>query len=134
MKIYMIFGKFLFSSVSSSVVDLALFSLFCFLMKDGQWGSITYITASTVLARILSALYNYTLNLKVVFQSEVAVETTLPRYALLAVVQVALSAFLVNRLYPLFGGAEVAVKIPVDVFLFFVSFVVQREFVYKDPS
>ena len=103
-------------------------------MKDGQWGSITYITASTVLARILSALYNYTLNLKVVFQSEVAVKTTLPRYALLAVVQVALSAFLVNRLYPLFGGAEVAVKIPVDVFLFFVSFVVQREFVYKDPS
>lgn len=134
MKIYMIFGKFLFSSISSSVVDLALFSLFCFLMKDRQWGNITYITASTVLARILSALYNYTLNLKVVFQSEGAVRTTLPRYALLAMVQMALSAFFVNRLYPLFGGAEVAVKIPVDVFLFFVSFVIQREFVYKDRS
>ena len=134
MKIYMIFGKFLFSSLSSSVVDLALFSLFCFLMKDMQWGNITYITAATIFARILSALYNYSLNLKVVFQSSGAVKTSLPRYALLAVVQMALSAFLVNRLYPLFGGAEVVVKIPVDVFLFFVSFVIQREFVYTDKK
>ncbi|MBD5545999.1 MAG: glycosyltransferase [Lachnospiraceae bacterium] len=134
MKIYMIFGKFLFSSLSSSVVDLALFSLFCFLMKDMQWGSITYITAATVLARILSALYNYSLNLKVVFQSSGAVKKSLPRYALLAVVQMALSAFLVNRLYPIFGGAEVVVKIPVDVFLFFLSFVIQREFVYTDKK
>ncbi len=134
MKIYMIFGKFLFSSLSSSVVDLALFSLFCFLMRDMQWGNSTYITAATIFARILSALYNYSLNLKVVFQSSGAVKTSLPRYALLAVVQMALSAFLVNRLYPLFGGAEVAVKIPVDVFLFFVSFIIQREFVYTDKK
>ena len=134
MKIYMIFGKFLFSSLSSSVVDLALFSLFCFLMRDMQWGNSTYITAATIFARILSALYNYSLNLKVVFQSSGAVKTSLSRYALLAVVQMALSAFLVNRLYPLFGGAEVAVKIPVDVFLFFVSFIIQREFVYTDKK
>lgn len=133
-KIYMIFGKFVFSSVSSSVVDLALFSLFCFLMKDGQWGNITYITAATVFARILSALYNYSLNLKVVFQSSGSVKTTLPRYILLAVVQMSLSAFLVNRLYPFFGGAEVFVKMPVDILLFFLSFVIQRELVYADTK
>lgn len=132
MKIYMIFGKFLFSSLSSSVVDLALFSLFCFLLKDRSLGAVTYITAATILARILSALYNYSLNLKVVFQSNGAVSTSLPRYALLAVVQMALSALLVSKLYPLFGGAEVLVKIPVDVLLFFLSFVIQREFVYAD--
>lgn len=132
MKIYMVFGKFLFSSLSSSVVDLALFSLFCFLLKDRSWGSVTYIAAATVLARILSALYNYSLNLKVVFQSDGAVGKSLPRYALLAIVQMALSALLVSKLYPLFGGAEVLVKIPVDVLLFFLSFVIQREFVYAD--
>lgn len=129
-KIYMIFGKFLFSSLSSSVLDLALFSLFCFLMRDVQWGSITYVMAATVFARILSALYNYLLNFKVVFQSESTVKSSLPRYLLLAVVQMSLSALLVGFLYPLFGGAEVLVKIPVDVLLFFLSFVVQREFVY----
>lgn len=131
-RIYMIFGKFLFSSLSSSVVDLVLFSMLCFLMKDMRWGNITYITAATVLARIISALYNYLLNLKVVFQSDSPVKDTLPRYALLAVVQMSLSALLVGKLYPHFGGAEVLVKIPVDIFLFFLSFVIQREFVYMD--
>ena len=133
-KIYMIFGKFLFSSLSSSVVDLALFSLFCFLLKDMQWGRITYVMAATVFARILSALYNYLLNLKVVFQSESPVKSTLPRYVLLAAVQMSLSALLVGKLYPMFGGTEVLVKIPVDVVLFFLSFVIQREFVYKPPE
>lgn len=132
LKIYMIFGKFLFSSLSSSVVDLVLFSLFCFLMRDMQWGRIGYITVATVLARVLSAFYNYSLNLKVVFQSEKTVRSTLPRYILLAAVQMSLSAFLVGKLYPLFGGAEVLIKMPVDVFLFFLSFLIQREFVYAD--
>jgi len=131
-KIYMIFGKFLFSSLSSSVVDLVLFSIFCFFFKQMDWGRISYISAATVAARVLSAFYNYSLNYKVVFQSESSVRTTLPKYILLAIVQMGLSAVLVSRLYPLFGGAEVAVKIPVDVLLFFLSFVIQREFVYKD--
>ena len=133
-KIYMIFGKFLFSSLSSSVVDLALFSLFCFLLRGMQWGSVGYITAATVFARILSAFYNYSMNLKVVFQSEKTVGATLPRYVLLAAVQMSLSAFLVGKLYPLFGGIEVVVKIPVDVLLFFLSFLIQREFVYADKT
>lgn len=133
-RIYMIFGKFLFSSISSSVVDLALFSLFCFLLRDMQWGRVSYITMATIAARIISALYNYFLNLKVVFQSSGSITSTLPRYILLAVVQMSLSAFLVSRLYPLFGGLEVLVKIPVDVLLFFLSFVIQREFVYRDTN
>lgn len=131
-KIYMIFGKFLFSSLSSSVVDLVLFSVFCYLLKDSELNGISYITAATVFARVLSAFYNYMLNYKVVFQSESPVTTSLPRYVLLAVVQMGLSAFLVNKLYPFFGGMEVLIKIPVDVLLFFLSFVIQREFVYKE--
>lgn len=133
-KIYMIFGKFLFSSLSSSVLDLTLFSLFCLLMRDMQRGSVTYVMAATVFARILSALYNYSLNFKVVFQSEGTVRSTLPRYILLAAAQMSLSALLVGYLYPIFGGLEVLVKIPVDVLLFFLSFVIQREFVYTERS
>ena len=138
-KIYMIFGKFLFSSLSSSVVgtavlDLALFSLFCLLLKDMRWGNVTYVMAATVFARILSALYNYLMNLKVVFQSDSPVKTTLPRYVLLAAVQMSLSALLVGKLYPLFGGLEVLVKMPVDILLFFLSYVIQREFVYAGKT
>lgn len=130
-RIYMMFGKFLFSSLSSSVVDLALFSLFCFLLKGEQWGAVSYIVASTVLARILSAAYNYFINYKVVFQSKSSVRSTLFKYFLLAVCQMLCSALLVDFLYPLVGGLEVFVKVPVDVMLFFLSFVIQREFVYR---
>ncbi len=133
-KIYMIFGKFLFSSLSSSVVDLVLFSVFCYFFRQMDWEKISYISAATVAARILSAFYNYSLNYKVVFQSESPVRTTLPKYILLAAVQMGLSAVLVSNLYPLFGGAEVLVKIPVDVLLFFLSFVIQREFVYSSKK
>lgn len=130
-RIYLIFAKFLFSSLSSSVLDLALFSLFCFLLKGKSWGVVTYITAATVVARVVSAIYNYLLNYKVVFKSKGTVGQTMGKYLLLAAVQMCCSAVLVNLLYPLIGGYEVVVKMPVDIFLFFISFVIQREIVYK---
>lgn len=132
-RIYMIFGKFLFSSLSSSVVDLILFGLFCNVLRavDGIPGGVPYIIVATVLARVISAVYNFWLNYKVVFRSSANVAVTAVKYFALAVCQMLCSAFLVNAVYGLLGGSEVAVKIPVDVFLFFASFVVQREFVYR---
>ena len=133
LRIYLVFGKFLFSSLSSSVVDLLLFHLFCTLLhtqEGGLWG-VPYIIISTVFARVISAVYNFLINYKVVFQSRERMAITAARYFLLAVCQMMCSALLVNALYGLFGGVEVAVKMPVDVFLFFVSFLFQREFVYR---
>ncbi len=130
-RIYLIFGKFLFSSASSSVLDLALFTIFCHFLREKDIIGMTYITAATGLARVVSAVYNYLLNYKVVFKSRSTMKKSAGKYLFLAVVQMGCSALLVNLLYPLFGGYEVFVKIPVDVFLFFISFVIQREFVYK---
>lgn len=132
-RIYMVFGKFLFSSLSSSVLDLLLFHMFCagLQLHGEELHGIPYIVAATVLARVISAVYNFLLNYKVVFQSEAKLAATAAKYCLLALGQMMCSAFLVNALYGLVGGAEVLTKIPVDVFLFFVSFVVQREFVYR---
>ncbi len=130
LRIYSIFGKFLFSSLSSSLLDLLLFSLFCSLLRGTTTG-LGYITGATVLARILSATYNFTINYKVVFKSTANRGGAALRYLLLAVVQMSLSAVLVRWLFPLLHIAELLVKIPVDILLFFVSFQIQREFVYK---
>ncbi len=132
LRIYLVFGKFLFSSLSSSVVDLLLFHLFCtvFYGADGKFGGVPYIIMATVFARIISAVYNFLINYKVVFQSQEKIAVTAVKYFLLAVCQMMCSAVLVNGLHGLFGGMEVMVKMPVDVFLFFVSFLFQREFVY----
>lgn len=129
-RIYMTFGKFLFSSLSSSMLDLCLFSIFCALLKGRDLHMLNYITLSTVMARLLSAAYNYMINYKLVFESRGSLIKTLSRYVLLAVCQMSLSALLVNIIYPYIGGFETFVKIPVDIMLFFLSYVIQREFVY----
>ena len=49
------FIKFSASSLSSAVIDLFLFAVFCRLL-DGRVPA--YIAVSTVLARVLSASYN----------------------------------------------------------------------------
>lgn len=132
-RIYMIFCKFIFSSLSSSVLDLILFHFFCgvFRTASGFFGAMPYIIGATVAARIISAVYNFLLNYKVVFKSRADIASTAVKYCMLAIFQMLCSAFLVNALYSLTGGSEVAVKIPVDVLLFFLSFVIQREFVYR---
>ncbi|MBQ3104475.1 MAG: bifunctional glycosyltransferase family 2/GtrA family protein [Lachnospiraceae bacterium] len=129
-RIYAMFGRFLFSSLSSSVVDLSLFALFCHMLRNMEEGVVSYLVIATVLARILSAAYNFTINYKLVFRSREGVLKALGKYTLLALLQMSLSAFLVSVLYPCFGGLEVWVKIPVDVLLFLLSFVIQRELVY----
>lgn len=130
-QIYAAFGKFLFSSLSSSVVDLSLFAIFCEMLREQESGRISYLILATVLARICSASYNFLVNYKVVFKSEMSMGKALLRYFVLAVIQMSLSAVLVSTIYPVLGGAELLVKIPVDVLLFLASFVIQREMVYK---
>ena len=130
-QIYAAFGKFLFSSLSSSVVDLSLFALFCSILRNQDSGMMSYLVLATILARVCSATYNFLVNYKVVFKSDMKMGKAMIRYFVLAVIQMSLSAILVNTIYPFMGGAEILVKIPVDVFLFLASFVIQRELVYK---
>ncbi|MCR5449972.1 MAG: bifunctional glycosyltransferase family 2/GtrA family protein [Solobacterium sp.] len=125
--IYKTFGKFLFASLSSSVIDIFLFAVFCRLFKTFPY----YIIISTVAARIISAVYNYLVNYKVVFKSKDSHRSSGFKYFCLAVVQMGASALLVNGLYSAVGGSEVLCKIIVDVLLFIASFYIQREFVYK---
>lgn len=131
MRIYAVFAKFLFSSLSSSVVDILLFSLFCTVL-GGVLPTSLYILVPTVLARIISAVYNYLLNYRVVFKSREGHGMAAARYFALAVIQMVCSALLVNLFYGFFHQAEVIIKICVDIGLFFVSFQIQREFVYKN--
>lgn len=130
-RIYSIFAKFLFSSLSSSVVDLVLFTLFCSMVPKAGFFGLGYIATATLMARILSATYNFLVNHKVVFKSREAYVASAVKYACLALIQGSCSAFLVTHLFALVGGVEVVVKAIVDTFLFFISFQIQREFVYK---
>lgn len=132
-KIYKIFGKiffrFIMSSLSSCVLDIALFSVFIFLLKNriGEY----YILVSTIIARVFSATYNYLINYKMVFSSKQKHGRSAGRYILLATVQMLASGILVSACSKVQVIPEVFWKIVIDTILFLISFIVQRELVFK---
>jgi putative flippase GtrA len=131
LRIYAVFFKFLISSLSSSVVDIVFFSIFCALFRDVPV-AIGYIMLSTIIARVISAVYNFAINYGVVFKGKGSKVSAAVKYCVLAVCIMLLSGALVSFFHGLIPGApEALVKIPVDCVLFLVSFLVQREVVYK---
>ena len=127
-RIYALFLKFIFASLSSSEVDIALFSALVWKLKPFVIEG--YIFAATVLARIASALFNYIVNSKAVFQKEMGRKTML-KYFALCIVQMCMSGLLVSAFYRLLPYSEVTVKICVDVLLFFISFQVQKRWIFS---
>ena len=128
--------KFIFSSLFSFIIDIVLFTILNTLLK----GLIptNYIIVATVLARLVSSTVNYVINKNNVFAkndkpSDKKYDSkSLVKYAMLAFVQVGLSAFLVSTLftYNTFLN-ETVIKILVDSFLFLLSFNIQRKWVFK---
>lgn len=132
-KIYLALGKqfvkYFFSSITSSAIDLAVFTLLCFILKGSEPG--LYIAISTVIARAISAVYNFIINYKVVFYSHEKIAASGFRYFVLAVVQMSASAVLVTLLSKIaFFLPDTVTKIIVDTGLFFVSCYIQQRYVF----
>lgn len=101
----------------------------------GVAGTNLTIYLYTAIARLLSSLTNFTLNRNVVFRSRGSVGKTLLRYYTLAIPQLLLSAFFVERLtWRAHMGPfwTTVVKAVVDICLFIISFQIQREWVFRD--
>ena len=122
------FIKFSASSLSAAGIDLLMFAVFCRLLRGRVHA---YIAVSTVLARILSGVYNYTVNHRLVFQSDEKVRTAGTKYFILAVVKVGASAALVSAGSALLPSVqEVLIKMAVDTALFFASFLIQQAVIF----
>ena len=133
-RIYRILGekflKYIFTSFSSSIIDIVLFIVLCALFRPLY--SRIYIFVATVIARIISASYNYIMNYKMVFHSTESVKMAGLKYGILAVVQMSLSAVLVTLIIDVFSiMPEFAVKMFVDIVLFFISYHIQQKYVFN---
>ena len=124
-KIYMVILKhlitYLFSSGFSFVVDYALFWL-C--LGLGLNGFISY-----ALARLVSSQVNYRINKHAVFGNRGGRHSML-KYYTLCVVQGAIGAGLVHALPMVLPVSEAFIKIPVDIVLFVLSYMIQRDYVF----
>lgn len=124
------FGRFLLSSLSSSVIDLILFQILCLLLER-IIGGIKYVAFATAGARVISATYNYLINYFFVFASKEKHHKSMIKYILLAITQMTCSAVLTMLLVAWSGvSIELSVKIPVDVCLFLISYQIQKRVVY----
>ena len=137
LRIYRILGKkffkFVFASASSFVIDILLFHLFVLLFKDAF--AALYVTIATAGARVISAVYNYLINYKFVFKSRASRASSLTKYALLAIIQMSLSAGFVSLIvlpFPNFN--ETVVKVIVDMILFLISYAIQQRFVFSSKN
>lgn len=114
--------KYLFSSGSSFLIDLVLFTIFEFLFNN--------IVLATILARILSSLYNYYCNSRLVFKSYT--KTSIIKYYSLVIIQMLVSSFLVDYLSSVLIKINVTViKFFVDVCIFIVNYFIQKGVIFK---
>lgn len=88
------------------------------------------IGLAAVLARAVSATFNFLLNRSYVFASRARAGASFGRYAVTVVVIVCLSAWLTSNLHLWFGWNENWIKMPVDILLFFLSYYVQRRWAF----
>ena len=123
-RIYSVILRFFLSSLISFAVDYLLYLLFISVLHLQPW--IAY-----ALARAVSSLFNYTINRLAVFGGRGG-NLSIVRYYALAITQLAVGAGLVEFFHSVLGFGAGWIKIPVDMILFLVSYVLQRDFVFRD--
>lgn len=132
-KIYKIIFRFMLSSGASFLIDYGIFVLLVYLL-EGIMEQSQKLFLATFAARVVSSLFNYTMNRKAVFGSKASVKKSIVKYYTLCVIQTSLSygaVYLLSFLSHAGPGLESVLKLVVDVCLFFLSFRVQQRWVFK---
>ena len=124
---------FTFSSLVSWAVDTAGFYVLNLLLR-APLGALADPVCN-VLARVVSSLFNFHVNYKLVFGSRQPYGKAMLRYYFLAVPQLALSTVLITAFTRLLhvdtANGATAVKIVVDGCLFVASFFIQKYWVFR---
>ena len=129
------FFKYTLSSLASSVIDEGLFVLLTWLLQSTLTDPL--LTAIPfVVARAVSSLLNFYMNMKLVFDARVPVGKAMAKYFALAIPQAAAHLILTYGVYILFAipadatflrGLIYAIVMTV---LFFASFLIQQRWVF----
>ncbi len=143
-KIYWIILRDLFmyilSGVISYVVDQGLYILMFYLLLPRLFGaspadnSLMWIAIAAGVARICSSLVNFALNKRLAFRNNEKGAKFLLKYALLVVLVLAASSFLVWILTSITPIPKIIIKPIVDLVLVFINYSIQRTWVFKPSS
>ncbi|AQS53576.1 hypothetical protein BW727_101209 [Jeotgalibaca dankookensis] len=126
-RIYSVFFKYIISSILAFIIDISVYAILVrILFPIGFFA----IYLSSFFARVISALFNYTLNKRFVFRNNS--HLSMFKYFSLAIMQIILSSFFIHFLSFLFSTqATVLLKIIIDSMLFLVSYFIQKKIIFK---
>ncbi len=130
-RVYGRFLRYVASSLTGAAADILLFYLLSLLFAGSVFfsGETSVIFAAAVLARICSGVVNYTMNRVWSFRSGSPLGAEAVRYGVLFVAQMCASAGLTAAFSYILPS--VAAKIVVDTCLFFISYVAQKNWVFR---
>ncbi len=129
------FLKFAISSILSFLTDYGVYTICLLLLTDRLPDRIT-LAVAVVAGKVLSSLVNFFLNWKVVFKSNSKFGGVILRYYTLWAVQTACSYGLITLVTMLVGREDsvlvkVLAKPVIDLLLFFLSYKIQKNWVFK---
>lgn len=134
-RIYSLILKFVLASISSWIIDTAAFNVFLILFS---FTGIYTASISDVIARVISSLFNFTVNKKTVFKNTDKLSRTIARYYILAASILVISAgsmqlvsFLMPNLNKIFVNL---IKIIIDILMYLASFRIQQNWVFAPSS
>ena len=119
--------KFSISSLIGFLVDYAAFTLLTLIKCEWAY----WVLACNVIARVISASVNFTINYKLVFRSEDKLWKAILRYALLAIFILGCNTLLLWLLVNQAGMNKYLAKVLVEITMFITSWLVQRLFVFR---
>lgn len=139
------FFRFISASLISFLADYGLYLLLNNVLKllDSQldrevrfllFTIVPRIVLATVIARVVSGTLNFFLNRQFVFGDKGKIGRSFPRYLCVFFLNMLLSAGLTSSLHIWLGWSDNTAKIPVDIVLFFLSYYLQRRWVFQKKA
>lgn len=125
-KKYETFIKYIIVAGLSFLIDIVLFTIFNNIFSFNK-----QIIIATILARIVSSFINYLLNRDKVFKSNENKFKTIIKYYILVVIQMCVSAFVVDNLYEILNINATLIKVPVEFILFICNYLIQKLLIFK---
>lgn len=122
-RIYKDILKFSCSSLLSFCVDYIFYSIFAMIS-----GSVAF---SNICARVISSIFNFSMNKKFVFKNKDRIAKTAAKYFLLAALILAANTIMLELCVKYLIHNKYISKILIEVLLFFISWAAQKSFVFR---
>lgn len=123
MRIYFVFIRFLAVSLITAGIDNLVFILTMFWLADAL--------LCQGAARLVAGAFQFTAAKRGVFHSQAPAAVAAPRYILTVIASGALSYMIIQNLVLYAGMKVIPAKLLAETVLFFLSFVIQRDFVFR---